>query len=111
MEKENHKDGMGSTCNMCANCTCGMCCRHHGKGRRMLAVIIGLVLVFWLGVKFGEIRAYTHIMYGGMEWNHNGMRGMMGYDDDTYGENNMMTSVQPLPAVTPVPASAPTPVR
>jgi len=95
MEEQKDKCAAGCTCGCCGSgkgmgCGCGW----HGGGTRMLfrallGVII-LVLVFWFGVKLGELRE--------------SIRGYNGYGSGSYYPVRMMQgygTVQPPSATTP----------
>lgn len=88
------------------NATCGCGCNKmhgmhmHGRGyfaKRILAIIV-LFVVFWFGTRLGELRTL-------MRYSHE-PRGMMGWNDDGYG--NMMygtySTTEAVPATPATPA-------
>ncbi len=110
--------GGGKTCSCSEGCTCSCGCGWQ-RGHRMFRVIIGLIilaLVFWVGVKIGELK--TLVMrsgwgYGGyyghtMMMGYPGGYGGYGYDGYGYGGNAAPAQAPAQGVGTSSPATAPT---
>ncbi len=87
-KKEAARSGARNVCVCEGECACGCGCgwpRGHRAFRVILALII-LALVFWAGVKMGELRAYIEYQYA--NWGGYGMMGNgygYGYGPMRYG--------------------------
>ncbi len=85
----NNKEGMqgnhdGGRCMMCSmhGGMCGGCGKHHFL--RIVLKLIVLALVFWAGVKIGELKGYYEAGYFGSP------RMMWGAQNGAYGPGGMM---------------------
>lgn len=94
--------------NQCGGCDGGFCGGGHGALRWVIGIVV-LMLVFWMGMRIGEIKSE---MYSGGYGNYP-TRGMMriqgGYGDSygTYGPNMMYGYgvTQSAPATVIVPSA------
>lgn len=96
---EEMKEGMkGGTCGCKQGCGCyggggnwGGGHHHHGPWRILVKILI-LVIVFWVGMQFGELRAYRGEMGRGGYGGRGAMMGGYGYG---YGAaSNASTTAQ-----------------
>lgn len=99
---KNHTCPTGHCCD-CSGCNYG-CGGMHGGMRRywrrhFLALVLGVIAAFCVGLKLGEIKGYLMANYGGMPMSHHGwMMDREGYGTDT------TTSVAPTYPTAPVTA-------
>jgi len=73
------KNGAG----MCA-CDCTACrCMHGRRSHRWVIIVLGVVIIFWIGMKLGEIKGFMMSQYG-----FNGREGGWMMMDDRYEYNS-----------------------
>lgn len=93
MEEEKNygccKSGMGGKCSTMCGTVDGYIHCHKARVWKKLFMLIGLLFMFWLGVKIGELRTLEHMQ------DSRGYFHMMQYNGDDMWAQPQMQMVQP----------------